>query len=101
MSVLMTLRVPGDAGKLEALASEKPEVVQQILARAREHGVQAHRFYGTDEELLIVDRWPDADSFQRFMAASPEVGELMAAAGVTGEPEITFWRALDVDDAIE
>lgn len=101
MSVLMTFRVAGDAGKLEASAAEKPGALKEIAARAREYGLEAHRFYGSDNEILVVDRWPDAESFQRFFAASPDIGEMMAGAGVTGEPEVTFWRPLDIDDVVE
>jgi hypothetical protein len=101
MSVLMTYRVAGDAGKLEGAAAEKPEVLTQIVARAREYGLQAHRFYGNDTEILVVDRWPDEESCQRFFASSPDIAEMMASAGVTAEPETSFWRPLDVDDAVD
>ena len=30
----------------------------------------------------------------------PEIEPMMAAAGVTGEPEITFWRKLDTHDDV-
>jgi heme-degrading monooxygenase HmoA len=96
MSVLMTLRVSGDAKAIEQTSSE---VLHTITSRAKEHGVISHHFYGTDNEVLVVDEWPDEQSFQAFFDASPEVADMMERAHA-GKPEIHFWRHLDVDDDI-
>ena len=47
----------------------------------------------------MVDEWPDAASFMRFFEGSPDIGEMMAEAGVTEPPTPIFWRALDTPDA--
>ena len=60
----------------------------------------SHHFFGSDNEVLVVDEWPDEASFQAFFDASPEIGGIMAAAGVTTPPTIEFWRPLEVDDSI-
>jgi quinol monooxygenase YgiN len=100
MSVIMTLRVQGDPGKLERLANEKQDVLQSIAERAQAAGVIAHRFYGTEGQIMVVDEWPDAESFTRFYEAEQaEIGPMMAEVA-TGEPEITFWRKLDTHDDI-
>jgi hypothetical protein len=96
VSVLMTLRVSGDPKAVEATP---PEVLKTITDRAKEHGVISHHFYGTDNEIFVVDEWPDEGSFQRFFEASPDIGELMQRAGA-GEPSINFWHHLDVHDDI-
>ena len=31
---------------------------------------------------------------------SPEIPQVMQAAGVTAEPEIRFWRHLDTNDSV-
>ena len=54
MSVIMTFRVKGDAAKLERLAQENPESLRSISERAKEHGAIAHRFYGSDDEIMAV-----------------------------------------------
>src|ERR1044072_3634690 len=82
VSVLMTLRVSGDPKAVEAT---DPAVLQTITDRAKEDGVISHHFYGTDDEIFVVDEWPDEGSFQRFFEASPDIGELMQRAGA-GEP---------------
>lgn len=97
MSVLMTMRVSGDPKGVEAT---DPDVLNKIVARAREYGVIRHRFYGSDDEVLVVDEWPDEASFQRFFDASPEIKDVMDRAGVMSAPAVEFWRPLDVDDAI-
>ena len=102
MSVIMTMTMPGDPQELERFAAQNKEAVRAIAAQAKEHGVIAHRFYGSDDgQIMVVDEWPDAESFQRFFAAnSDQIGPLMADVGVTGEPEVTFWRLLDTRDAV-
>ena len=102
MSVLMTFRAKGDASLLEKYAAEKPEVLTAIADDAKKSGLIAHRFYGTDQgDIMVVDEWPDPDSFQRFFAANAgKIQPAMAAVGVTAEPEVTFWRELDTRDQV-
>jgi hypothetical protein len=101
MSVFVTLRVAGDAAKLQETMKQHPDRWQAINARAKEHGAIHHRFLVSADggEIAVADEWETAEGFQRFFAASPEIPELMAAAGVTSEPQITFWHALDTPDA--
>ena len=99
MSVIMTLWTRGDPAKLEQFASENREQMQAILERAKEHGLLAHRFYGSEGQLMVVDEWPDADSFQRFFdGAQDEIAPIMGAAGAQDDPGITFWRKLETHD---
>lgn len=100
MSVIMTLRVSGDPKAAERLAQDDPEKMQRILALAKSHGIIAHRFYGSENQVLVIDEWPDAESFQRFFAeAEPEIGPMMQAIA-TGEPEVTIWTKLDTGDDV-
>ena len=97
MSVLITLRVSGNPKEVEAI---DPAILKPIADRAVDYGVLRHRFYGSEDEVLVVDEWPDEASFRAFFEASPEIKDVMAKAGVTTEPNVEFWRELDVDDAI-
>jgi len=96
MSVLMTLRVSGDPKAIEATP---PEVLQSVVDRAKSMGATMHHFYGTEKELLVIDEWPDEATFQQFFESTPEVKDIMDRAGA-GQPEITFWHHLDVEDDI-
>ncbi len=99
MSVLMTFRIAGDPDELERRAAGNPEAMQAIMAQAREHGLIAHRFYGSDGQIMVVDEWPDAESFQRFFESMRgEIEPMMAEVGATGEPDVRFWRKLETHD---
>ena len=100
MSVIMTLRVPGDPDKLERRSGENPEGMQAISAKAREAGLIAHRFYGSDGQIMVVDEWPDAEAFQAFFESMRHEIEQLLQEVATGEPEITFWRKLDTHDDV-
>lgn len=100
MSVLMTLWAQGDASKLEEWAASHQEQMQQIVERASSHGLIAHRFYGSDDgQVMVVDEWPDQQSFETFFSETRElIQPMMDAAGVTSEPRTAFWRTLETHD---
>ena len=102
MSVIMTLWALGDPQKLESVAADNPDRIRGIADHAKEHGLIAHRFYGSDDkQIMVIDEWPDPESFQRFFdAARSEIDALMSDAGVTAEPQIRFWRKLDTHDEV-
>jgi hypothetical protein len=98
----MMLRAKGDPAELERRAAGSPEGMRSIAERAKQHGLIAHRFYGSDDgQIMVVDEWPDPESFQRFFEEMrSEIEPMMAEAGVTSEPEVTFWRKLDTHDEV-
>jgi hypothetical protein len=102
MSVIITLRAPGDAAKLESWTAENTDHMASIIERAKEHGLIAHRFYGNDDgQLLIVDEWPDEGSFHAFFEdAQDQIAPVMEAAGVQARPEIIAWRPLESHDEV-
>ena len=102
MSVIMTLRASADPQRFEQYAAEHQDDLQGILSAAKDAGVIAHRFYGSDDgEIMVVDEWPDAETFQRFFQSQQDrIGPLMQEAGVTSEPQISFWRKLDTGDEV-
>ena len=101
MSVIVTVRLSGDPATFEEQVAAHGEEIGRIVDVAKRHGIVAHRWYGAEGEFMAVDECPDADSFQAFFAeAQPDIGPLMQATGVTSEPDVTFWRTLDTNDAI-
>ena len=101
MSVLMTFRVAGDGRRLEEFAAQNEQKMRDIAERAKQRGLISHRFYGSDDEIMVVDEWPSAEAFQSFFSeAEPEIGPMMAEVGTTGEPTINFWRKLDTKDEV-
>jgi hypothetical protein len=101
MSVIMTLRANGDPKALEQRAAADPDAIRAISDRAKAHGMTAHRFYGSGDGIMVVDEWPDEQSFHAFFEEmAPQIQPLMQAIGVTSEPEITFWTKLDSRDEV-
>ena len=96
----MTLRVAADGTRLEKLAADEPGLFKEIVERGQSHGVISHVFLATEDEILVIDEWPDEKSFQTFFAASPDIQEMMQRVGVTTEPEVKFWRVLDTHDRV-
>ena len=102
MSIIMTLRVEGDPQKLEAFAAGNQEHMDGIRQAAKQHGLIAHRFYGSDAgQIMVVDEWPDAQSFESFFAETQDrIEPMMREAGVASEPEVTMWRRLETHDEV-
>jgi hypothetical protein len=99
MSVYVTLRLKVDPAAFEAAAAAHADAISRIIENAKSSGLIAHRWFGGEAEVMAVDEWPDAESFQAFFAASEsDIGPVMAAAGVTSPPEVTVWNRVDIDD---
>jgi hypothetical protein len=102
MSVFMTLETAGDPKAIEKYAADNPEKMQAVLAAAKRHGLIAHRFRGSADgsKLMVVDEWPDRQSFESFFQEQQsEILPMMQAAGATAQIEPTFWRELSTHDA--
>jgi hypothetical protein len=100
MSVMMAMRVNVDPARFEEVANSNRDRMIAIADRGKQAGATHHRFYANEAggEILIVDEWPDAESFQRFFENNAEVGEILGQAGVTERPQPGFWRELDTPD---
>ncbi len=101
MSVIVTVLTKGDPGQVEEYASANSDAMQSITESAKSHGLIAHRFYGADGQVLVIDEWPDGESFQAFFQEnSDRIGPIMEAAGAQGRPEVTVWNKLETHDEV-
>jgi hypothetical protein len=101
VSVIVTLNMQGDPKRLEQIAAEDPDRMNSIVERAKSHGVIAHRFYASDGQIMVIDEWPDGETFQTFFGeASDQIQPLMQDAGVTSEPKVTIWEKLETGDDV-
>lgn len=100
MSVIMMLRVKADPARLQEFINSDASRWQTINARAKDLGAIHHQFLGSPDgaEVVVLDEWESPEAFQKFFESSPEIPTIMQEAGVTSEPEITFWHKLDTDD---
>jgi heme-degrading monooxygenase HmoA len=100
MSYLMVMRINVSPDDFDRVAQENADSMREISERSKDVGAIHHAFYAGDGEMLVVDEWDSPDSFQKFFEAEqPNIGPLMQAAGVQGEPQITFYRKSDSLDA--
>ena len=103
MSVIMTLEVTaGNPNGLEEFASQNKDKMDSVLDAAKRHGLIAHRFYASDDgsRVLVLDEWPDRQSFEAFFREQQsEIRPMFEAGGVTSEPQPRFWHELDTADA--
>jgi hypothetical protein len=101
MSVIMGLRFSVDPAKFQEIANGDRDRLLEIKDRSKAHGAIHHRFYANvaGGEVLVVDEWPDPESFQKFFEEmTPRIGQMMEEAGVTSEPRPEFWTELDTVD---
>jgi hypothetical protein len=100
MSVIMVLRMDGDAAKLEEYAAANSDKLQGVVKIAEGHGLIAHRFFGGDDgKIMVIDEWPDPDSFQAFFSeAGSQVQEVTSGAGISNVQQPEFWRVLETHD---
>ena len=100
MSVIVTGWFMADPDTWEQVTKEKRDEVMALAERAKEAGVIAHRFYGSEGQVMVIDEWPDEQSFQQFYdSVQEEVVPMLAEIG-SSEPQIRFWRVLDTPDKI-
>jgi hypothetical protein len=97
MSVIVTMKMPGDTAQFRRALVSETERLQGFAAQARAAGAIHHRFGVGDGFVVVVDEWDSAESFQRFFG-SPEIAEIMGEMGAQGEPEIVFSESIDSPD---
>ncbi|MCD2195450.1 hypothetical protein LQ327_18935 [Actinomycetospora endophytica] len=99
MSVVITVKFPVSADTMERVVTANADTMQAIAADGRRHGTIHHQFTADpDGNAVVIDEWPDEDSFHRFFDAQDDIKKVMAEAGVTGPPEVTVYRTLDTPD---
>jgi hypothetical protein len=99
VSVFVVMRVPGDPSTLEKYAqSDGGEMMKRIAAEGKKAGAIHHTFAAGDNEIVVIDEWPDAGSFQKFFDAQTEIPQLMKDGGATGAPVISVYRKLETPD---
>jgi hypothetical protein len=98
MSVFMILRLKGDPDTFERYANDNAELMLRVSSAGQAAGATRHAFAGGDGEILVIDEWPDAESFQAFFESQAEIPQLIADAGAEGPPQISFYRKLNTPD---
>jgi hypothetical protein len=99
MAIMAILRIPGNPADLERYAAGPGgNVMQRVSAAGKAAGAIRHSFAAGENEILVIDEWPDEKSFQEFFESQPEIPNIMRDGGAQGPPEINFYRVLDTPD---
>ena len=98
MSVCITLRIAADPDRAERVASQNAETMRSIAEDAKRHGALHHRFVAGEGEIMAIDEWVSQEAFQAFFSANADIPRVLQQAGVTGQPRVDVWRAIDMRD---
>ena len=98
MSVIITLKFPGDVAKFRQALTEHGDQFAKMAEEAKASGAGIHHRFGVgDGFVLVVDEWQSVEHFQKFFA-NPDLQALVAMPVPTGEPEITVAEAISSPD---
>lgn len=93
MSVLVIGHMTVDPADVETLWRERGADFEAVSAAAKQAGAVHHRWAFGDGQVVIIDEWPDAESFQKFFESETKIAELMQAGGVQGPPSFEILEA--------
>ena len=93
MSVIVIGRMQADPASVEKLWTTRKADFEAVAKEAKAAGALHHRWGFGDGEVVIIDEWPDADSFQSFFGSNELIPQLMQEGGVQGPPEFTIVEA--------
>src|SRR5262245_44001105 len=99
MSVIVIGHMTADPANVEALWRDRRADFEKVAAAAREVGAIHHQWAFGENEVVIIDEWPDAASFEEFFKSQPTIAELMQAGGVQGAPTFEILEAKVGPDA--
>ncbi|HEY2793774.1 MAG TPA: hypothetical protein VGJ28_15525 [Micromonosporaceae bacterium] len=100
MSVFMVLHVPGNPASLEKYAAGPgADIIKRVSAAGKAAGAIRHSFAGSDNEIVVIDEWPDEKSFQAFFDSQPDIPNIMREGGAQGQPKVSFYRKLNTMDS--
>ena len=99
MSVLITVKVPGDVDIFTKSVHERGDDFAAVAERGKAAGAIHHQFGVGPDFILVVDEWDAAEHFEAFFTAP----DLQAFVGEVGgdtsvPPEITVTTVIDSAD---
>jgi hypothetical protein len=93
MSVIVIGRMTVDPANLKKLWREQSADFEAIAEAARTAGAMHHQWAIGSDYVVLIDEWPDAESFQKFFGSQDKIADLMASAGVQGPPDFEILEA--------
>jgi quinol monooxygenase YgiN len=99
MSVLVSLKVPGDVDIFTKSLEERADEFRQISESAKQVGAIHHQFAVGPDYVLVVDEWDSAEQFETFFT-DPKLQQFIGEIGgdTSVPPEITVGTSIDSPD---
>lgn len=99
MSVYVSVRIKVDRDKFEQVVADQNGKFGEVAQRGKAAGAIHHRFTLADDgDVVVVDEWESREQFERFFQSDTDIPQLMAAAGIAGEPQVSFFEPIQVGD---
>jgi hypothetical protein len=71
-------------------------IPEEITAYGKSMGQLGHRIVTDHKDLIVIDEWPDKETFNKFFETAPRMQEFLDGSGITGDPEILMLDSLDL-----
>jgi quinol monooxygenase YgiN len=99
MSVLVTVKLPGDTNVFAKSLKERAEEYREVAERSQRSGALHHQFAVGDGFVLVSDEWESAEAFDKFFR-DPELMAFIEAMGGDPNvaPEIIVGESVDSPD---
>jgi len=98
MSVIVVVRVKADPADVKKVFADRGADLIAISDDAKSQGCTHHRFVAGDGEVLVIDEWGTAESFQKFFESNTAIPALLQAANVQGPPEVQVYEPMETPD---
>ena len=96
MSVIVLARFPvSDVARARASLAENAALLEEITEDTKKLGIIHHLFAVGENEVIVIDEWDKAESFQNFFNANPKVEKITTDAGVKGPPTVEVFEHAD------
>ena len=97
MSIFVIARFKvSDLDKALQWGKANGDIAEDITAYGKSLGQIGHRMLTDGRDMVVIDEWPDADTFNKFFAGAARMGEFLSGAGIVEEPELTMLDAVDI-----
>jgi hypothetical protein len=96
MSVMVVGKFKTDPARMASVFRDRKTDVLAVSNDAKSQGALHHHFAMGNGQVMVIDEWESAESFQQFFKTQPKISELMREAGVEEEPEFAFYPIGDM-----
>ena len=96
MSVVVIARFPtDDPDRAVEWARAHSDIPEEITAHGKTLGQIGHRILLAEKELVVIDEWPNEESFHTFFSEAPRMREFLSGAGLSSDPVVSVHPAVE------